>query len=100
MHYLLIILVAIVALYILFKAAKIMIKVALVCAILLLAYVTNPNDLKHKRAVMEKAHHENEKINETDIHVKDYKEFSLTQRNNDLIGIGAFTKVWIFRLNT
>jgi hypothetical protein len=97
MHIILIVVVAALVLYILFKAAKVMIKVIAVLAILLAAYLTNPDVADHHAAVQEKAG-EDVSVRFHDITIKDFKLFSLTQNKDGIIGIGIFTKVWIFRL--
>jgi hypothetical protein len=98
MHIILFAIVAAVVLYILFKAAKVMIKVVAVLAILLAAYLTNPKLSDHVEAVKEKAKTESISLPTREISVKDLKIFSFTKRRDDIIGIGIFTKVWIFRL--
>ena len=98
MHYILVILAIVVGVYILFKAAKIMVKVALVCIILFIAYVTNPSDEQHIKAVSEKAANDHRQIDAHDIQVQNYKVCSLTRFQGHVIGIGAFRKVWIYTL--
>ena len=97
MHLILIIIVLAVVLYVLFKAAKIMIKIVVVVVILLLAYFTNPDLDDHRDAAIKKAKTEHVELKRNDIAVKDLKVASLTKSPNGIIGIGAFTKIWIFR---
>lgn len=98
MHLILVVIVIAVVLYILFKAAKVMIKVVAVLAILLAAYFTNPDIDDHRDAVAKKAAAENISFERNTINIKDWKVMSVTEGENGIIGIGAFTKVWIFRL--
>jgi hypothetical protein len=98
MHLILTVIVIAIVLYILFKAAKVLIKILAVVAIVVLAYFTNPDLLDHRNAAKEKAAKEDLSISANDINVKDLKIFSLTESRKGIIGIGAFTKVWIFRL--
>lgn len=98
MHIILVVIVVAIVLYILFKAAKVMIKIAAVLAILLAAYITNPGLDEHKNAALEEAKENGVSITTHDISVTDGKIISFTKKQDDIIGIGFFTKVWIFRL--
>lgn len=98
MHLILIVIVVAVVLYILFKAAKVMIQVVAVLAILLAAYFTNPDIDDHRDAVTKKAAADNTTVERNTIKIRDWKVMSVTEGENGIIGIGAFTKVWIFRL--
>lgn len=101
MELILTIVVVVVVLFILFKVFKIAIRLALVFVFLVIAYFTNPNADDHRRAVKEKALETNVKLNGRTIQISDYKIFSLTKLVSDeeekLVGVGLFTKVWIFR---
>lgn len=102
MQTILIIIVAAVVLYILFRAAKILLRVLVLLAILGVAYLTNPELGKHRQAVEKKADEFGVDISHDEITCTDYKVFSLTKTLDDghesLIGVGAFTKVWIFKV--
>ncbi|RAW00705.1 hypothetical protein [Pseudochryseolinea flava] len=98
MQLILIIIVVALVVYILFKAAKVMIKVVAVLVILLAAYFTNPDIDAHRDAAIVKASHEEIELARHDIATKDLKIISFTESPKGIIGVGAFTKVWIFRL--
>ena len=104
MQIILIVVVAAVVLYILFKAAKLLLRIVLVLVILGVAYLTNPDLGKHREAVDQKSKAFDIDVSHDEITRTDYKLFSLTKRSDDghesLIGIGAFTKVWIFKLGS
>lgn len=104
MQIILIVVVAAVVLYILFKAAKILLRIVLLLVILGVAYLTNPELGKHREAVDQKASTYDVDVSNNEITRTDYKLFSLTKTLDDghesLIGIGAFTKVWIFKVGS
>src|SRR5689334_23316948 len=100
MQIILIVIVAAVVLYILFKAAKLMLRILLIVAILAVAYFTNPELGKHREAVEKKANTYDVDISNDEITRTDYKLFSLTKSQESLIGIGAFTRVWVFKVGS
>lgn len=104
MHIILIVIVAGVVLYILYKAAKMLLRIVLLLIILGVAFLTNPELGAHRKAVEIKAIERDVDVSTHVIDRADYKVFSLTKSRHDgkesLIGIGAFTKVWIFKLDT
>lgn len=87
-----------VILYILFKVFKLLTRIIIIAVFLLIAYFTNPGIKKHENAV----HAKNSKINISNrVSIKDLKVASLTQLKTkgeiEVVGMGAFTRVWIFR---
>jgi hypothetical protein len=105
MQIILIVIVGAVVLYLLFKAAKIMLRIVIVLVILGIAFLTNPELGKHREAVDRKAETNDVNLSKQEITRDDYKLFSLTRIQEDdsqpsLIGIGAFTRVWIFKLGS
>jgi hypothetical protein len=104
MQIIIIVLVAAVVLYVLFKAAKMLLRIVLLLIILGVAYLTNPELGAHRKAVEKKADEHDINVNDHEITRTDYKVFSLTKSNDggreSLIGVGAFTRVWIFKLDS
>ncbi|HYG37048.1 MAG TPA: hypothetical protein VD908_00450 [Cytophagales bacterium] len=94
----LIVLAIIVGGVILFKVFKILINLVLLAAFVGIAYLTNPVLQNHQEAVQQKAMESSIEIPLEQIEVDDYLVVSLTKVGNDkkLVGIGAFTQVWIF----
>jgi len=91
----------VVILFFLFKIFKLITRLALIAVFLVLAYLTNPSEEKHRNAVREKNFGEG-KIFHPRVKVKDLWVASLTQIADDdggvkTIGIGLFTKVFVFR---
>jgi hypothetical protein len=91
----------IVVLYILFKIFKLITRLLLIAIFLIIAYLTNPGIEKHTLAVKTKAEKNNVKFHNKNVTVSDFKIFSLTKVTSDdherLVGVGLFTRVWIFR---
>jgi hypothetical protein len=104
MQIIIIVLVAVVVLYILFKAAKMLLRIVMVLVILSVAYLTNPDLGIHRKAVEKKADENAVNMADKEITRTDYKIFSLTKikegDHESLIGVGAFTRVWIFKLRS
>ena len=91
----------IVVLFLLFKVFKLLTRIILVAVFLLIAFLTNPGDKKHQEAVDKKAREGKIKLITPRVKVKDLWVASLTQVKDDgdekTIGIGLFTKVFVFR---
>ncbi|HEY3402841.1 MAG TPA: hypothetical protein VGK59_05600 [Ohtaekwangia sp.] len=91
----------VVVLFLLFKIFKVFIRVIIIVLFLGIGLLTNPTSKTHQLAVQEKARKENIHVNPDDVAVKDLVVASLTQiRHGDdrkTIGVGLFTKVFIFR---
>ncbi|HEY9005729.1 hypothetical protein [Ohtaekwangia sp.] len=91
----------IVVLYILFKIFKLITRLLLIAIFLVIAYFTNPGQLRHQHAVDEKAEKTGIKLHGRNVSVRDFKIFSITQisdhRDKKTVGAGMFMKVWIFR---
>jgi hypothetical protein len=94
------IVVIIIVLFLLFKVFQVVVRLVLIVAFLLAAYLTNPDLSAHQRAVEAKASATNQRFREKKVTVNDFKIFSLTYLEEDggnkLIGAGMFTWVWIF----
>ena len=91
----------IVILFLLFKIFKILTRIILIVIFLVIAFVTNPRIDQHQLAADKKAKAENIRLRTRDVLVKDLAIASLTQIREDdgakTIGVGLFTKVFIFR---
>jgi len=91
----------IIILFLLFKIFKILTRIILIVVFLVIAFLTNPRLEQHQHAAQKKAKAENIHLNERDVMVKDLAVASVTQIKQDqgtkTIGIGLFTRVFIFR---
>ncbi|HYG17596.1 MAG TPA: hypothetical protein VD816_01660 [Ohtaekwangia sp.] len=100
MNTIIIIVVVALALFLLFRMMKLILRLVLVFLIAAVAYLTNPAPEKHQEAMHRKADQQDVRVSNKNIQVKDYKVFSLTnineKKDTHCVGIGAFTKVWIF----
>jgi hypothetical protein len=91
-----------VALFIVFRIFKAIIKwiLIIVVAVFAIAYFSNPDESNHKRSLKDLGQNLNIKIKDDAIQVDDYKVFSVTKVKVDgkekITGIGAFGKVWHF----
>lgn len=97
-HAMVTLLIVIAILFILFKVFKMLFSLLWVVAFFVIAYFTNPEYSKHEEALMQKASASGEKVTGKYMEVDDYKVVSLTKvgKERKLVGIGAFTQVWIF----
>jgi hypothetical protein len=84
--------------FILFKVFKMLLSLLWVVAFFVIAYLTNPQYPAHEKALMEKAANLGKKISGKYMEVDDYKVVSFTKIGEErkMVGIGAFTQVWIF----
>jgi len=93
--------VVIVIFIVLYKVFKWVLRLLVLVAFLLIAFVTNPSTEAHQQAVERKAEKENINLKRVTVEVDDYFVFSLTHTVKDderkLVGAGAFTQVYIFR---
>ncbi len=102
METLIIIAIALVILYVIFRIFKTIIKwvLLLVIAIIIFGFFTNPKESDHRKSLKETVQNLPVKVREKAIKIEDYKIFSLTkvkvQGEEKVIGIGAFGKVWYF----
>jgi hypothetical protein len=100
MNTILIIVVIAVILFVLFRMMKMILRLLLLFAVVVAAYLTNPSPEKHQEAVQRKADEQDVTVRNKNIQVTDYKVFSLTniadKKDTHCVGIGAFTKVWVF----
>lgn len=102
MQTIIIIILALLALYIVFRIFKTLLKWLLigVVIVLVLAFFSNPQEADHKRELKEVTKNLRVKIKNNAVQVDDYKIFSLTKVKVDgkekIAGIGAFGKVWYF----
>ena len=102
METLIIIGIALVILYVVFRIFKTIVKwlLILVIAIIVFGFFTNPKESDHRKSLQEAVRNLPVKVREKAIKVDDYKIFSLTkvkvQGQEKIVGIGAFGKVWYF----
>lgn len=93
--------VVIVIFIILFRIFKWVLRLLVVVAFLLIAFVTNPPLEAHHQAVERMAEKENIDMEGMKVEMDDYYIFSLTHSvrgdQRKVIGAGAFTQVVIFR---
>jgi len=89
--------VALVVLFILFRIFKAFIKwgILILVLVLVVAYFTNPEELTHFKGLKDV-----KKDIADELNVDDYKIFSLTKAKvkgeEKIVGIGVFGKVWYF----
>jgi energy-coupling factor transporter transmembrane protein EcfT len=94
--------VGILALFIVYRIFKTLLKWLLigVVVVLAIAFFSNPSESNHKQGLKEWTKNLPLKIEDNAIKVDDYKVFSLTKVKIDgkekITGIGAFGKVWYF----
>jgi hypothetical protein len=90
-----------VILYILFKVFKFITRLILIVIFLVLAYVTNPSIIRHQAAIDARAEKTNASLKGWDLKVTDLRIASITKitdgTETKIVGLGAFTRVWIFR---
>jgi len=102
METLIIIALALVVLYIVFRIFNTIIKwlLILVVAIIVLGFFTNPNESDHLKSLKKTIRNLPVKVREKAVKIEDYKIFSLTkvkvQGEEKIVGIGIFGKVWYF----
>ena len=102
METIIIIIVAALALYIVFRIFKTLIKwlLIVVVVVLAIAFFSNPDESKHRHGLKELTENLRVKIKDDAIQVDDYKIFSVTKvkvnGKEKITGIGAFGKVWYF----
>ncbi|MBT1710267.1 hypothetical protein KK062_18615 [Fulvivirgaceae bacterium PWU5] len=87
--------------YLLFKVFKFITRLILVIIFLALAYITNPSLVRHEAAVRTKSEKDGTSLEGWTVTVTDLKVASITRLTQDdsnkAVGVGAFTRVWIFR---
>jgi hypothetical protein len=102
METLIVIGIALVILYVVFRIFKTIVKwlLILVIAIIVFGFFTNPNESDHRKSLKEAIRNLPVKVREKAVKIDDYKIFSLTrvkvQGDDKIVGIGAFGKVWYF----
>ena len=102
METLIVIGIALVILYVVFRIFKTIIKwvLILVLAIIIFGFFTNPKESDHRKSLKETINNLPVKVREKAIKIDDYKIFSLTKvtvRGEErIVGIGAFGKIWYF----
>jgi len=100
MEPILFVLVGIVAVYLVYRIFKTIIKWVLILAVIVLAvaYFSNPDKENHLEGLRSMVGHV--KIKDDALQVDDYKVFSLAKAKvkgeEKLVGVGAFGKVWYF----
>jgi hypothetical protein len=94
------ILIVIIVLFVLFRIFKMIFTVLTIIVFLVIGYLTNPSKEEHLKAIQEKADRKDIKIPAGRIEVQDFKVLSFTKVGNkeekEIVGVGGFTKVWIF----
>ena len=94
--------VGILALFIVYRIFKTLLKWLLIgiVVILAIAFFSNPDESHHKKGLKEWTKNLKVKVEDDAIKVDNYKVFSLTKVKIDekekITGIGAFGKVWYF----
>ena len=102
MEIVIIVAVGILALFIVFRIFKTLLKWLLIVLVVVLAiaYFSNPDESSHKQGFREWTKSLPVKIEDNAIQVDDYKVFSVTKVKIDgkekITGVGAFGKVWYF----
>jgi ABC-type branched-subunit amino acid transport system permease subunit len=102
METIIIIILALLALYIVFRIFKTLIKWLFIglLVVLAIAFFSNPEAANHKKGLKEITKNFPVKIKDSAIQIDDYKIFSITKVKVDgkekIVGIGAFGKVWYF----
>lgn len=102
METIIVVAVAIIALFIVFRIFKTLLKWLLigVVVVLAIAFFSNPDESNHKKGFKEWTENLPVKIEDNAIKVDDYKVFSVTKVKVDgkekITGVGAFGKVWYF----
>lgn len=102
MQTIIIVIAAIIALFIVFKIFKTLLKWLLIVAVIALAiaFFSNPDESAHKKSLKEMAKSLRVKIKDSAVSVDDYKILSVAKVKVDgkerIAGIGAFGKVWYF----
>jgi len=102
METLIVIAIALVILYVVFRIFKTIIKWVLivVLAIIVSGFFTNPKESDHRKSLKETIQNLPVKVREKAIKIEDYKIFSVTkvkvQGEEKIVGIGAFGTVWYF----
>ncbi len=97
-----IIIICVIALYIVFRIFKTLLKWLIIgiLVMVVIAFFSNPDESKHKDRIKEIASSLPFKIKDNAISVADYKIFSITKvkvnGEDKIVGIGAFGKVWHF----
>ena len=91
--------IALVVLFILFRIFKAFLKWGIILLILffVIAYFTNPEDATHHQSLKDAV---KKNVKDKLVKIDDYKIFSLTKvkvnGEEKIVGIGAFGKVWYF----
>ena len=102
MEIVIVVVLGILALFIVFRIFKTLLKWLLigVVVVLAIAFFSNPDESNHKKGFKEWTKNIPVKIEDNAIKVDDYKVFSITKVKVDgkekITGVGAFGKVWYF----
>ncbi|MBL7858649.1 MAG: hypothetical protein JNM57_13255 [Cyclobacteriaceae bacterium] len=102
MNALIVIAVALVAVYIIYRILKTLVKWVIIIGLVALAfaYLSNPTESDHRSQLKSLLPDIAVQVQDDAVKVDDYKVFSLakvTRNGNEKIsGIGAFGKVWLF----
>jgi hypothetical protein len=102
METIIIIILAAIALYIVFRIFKALLKWLIIgfIVILAIAFFSNPDESNYLQTMKELAKNVPVKIKDNALQVNDYKVFSIAKvkkgGEDKIVGIGAFGKVWYF----
>ena len=102
MEIVIVVVLGILALFIVFRIFKTLLKWLLIGIVIVLAiaFFSNPDESNHKKGFKEWTKNLPVKIEDNAIKVDDYKVFSVTKVKVDgkekITGVGAFGKVWYF----
>ena len=97
-----IVIIAAIALYIIFRIFKALLKwmVIGVIVVLVIAFLSNPDESNYIKQLKELSRNVPIEINDNALKVNDYKVFSIAKVKSDgeekIVGVGAFGKVWYF----
>jgi len=102
METIVVVVIGIVALFIVYRIFKTLVKwlLIIIVVVLAIAFFSNPDESSHKKGLKEWTKNLPVEIEDNAIKVDDYKVFSITKIKVDgkekITGIGAFGKVWYF----
>ena len=97
-----IVILAAIALYIVFRIFKAILKwlVIVVIIVLVIAFFSNPDESNYLKQLKELSKNVPIEIKDSALQVNDYKVFSIakvkTEGEEKIVGVGAFGKVWYF----
>jgi hypothetical protein len=102
METIVVVVIGIVALFIVYRIFKTLVKwlLIVIVVVLAIAFFSNPDESSHKKGLKEWTKNLPVKVEDNAIKVDDYKVFSITKikvnGKEKITGVGAFGKVWYF----